>query len=119
MGIAALVIDMAPETPRRLPLSSSSGEEIVTTLASDTARAVYQNLHEAPKPPVAVADGLDLTVQTAHYHIRNLEDVRLIRGIDTQYSEKGIEMIVYEAIPIEVVCLGPETGDSHPSTGTN
>lgn len=75
---------MASKPSRRLPLSSSIGEDIVTTLASDTARAVYQNLHETPKPPAEVADGLELTVQCVHYHIRNLEEVGLIQGIDTQ-----------------------------------
>lgn len=110
---------MAFESSRRLPLSSSSGKEIVTTFASDTAREVYQTLYEAPKPPAAVADELELTVQNVHYHIRNLEDVGLVRGIDTQRSEKGIEMTIYEAIPIEVVCPGSDTGDDPQSTSPN
>lgn len=102
---------MGSESFIRVTLSGPAGEDIVQTLASDTARAVYKNLHEDPKPPAGIAEELELTVQSVHYHIRNLEDAGLIRSVDTQYSEKGIEMTVYEAIPIEVVCPGSDTDE--------
>lgn len=107
---------MSSDSSRRLPLSSSAGEDVITTLASDTAREVYKNLHETPKPPAEVAGELEFTVQTVHYHIRNLEDIGLVQGVDTRYSEKGVEMTVYEALPIEVVCLGSDSDDSSEST---
>lgn len=107
---------MASDSSKRLLLSSSAGKEVITTLASDTARDVYQNLHENPEPPAEVADELELTVQTVRYHIRNLKDVELVQGVDTRYSEKGVEMTVYKAIPIEVVCPGSDSDDGSEST---
>lgn len=101
----------------RFSIFSSSGEQIIAALASDTARAIYRNILEAPKSPIEIADELDLSVQSVHYHIRNLEKTQLIRETDIEYSEKGIEMTVYEGAPVELVC--PPPGDSVYSMRSN
>lgn len=97
------VIPMSSHGKRRLPLRTDDGEEAIAALASETARDIYSSLLMESNPPVTIADHLELSVQSVHYHLRNLEEAGLVRDAGVEYSEKGVEMTVYEAIPIEIV----------------
>ena len=81
--------------PRVVDVESEEAEEVFDALASETARRVLTQLHEAPAPPAELADAVDTSVQNAQYHLAKLEDAGAIEVVDTAYSEKGREMDVY------------------------
>lgn len=101
----------------RLPLSTKQGEKIATVLASTTAREIYYSLYRSPRTPIEIANEMDISVQTVHYHLGKLADGDLIRQVDIEYSEKGVEMAVYESVQIELVC--PATEEDSYSTRSN
>ena len=95
--------------PRVIGLDSEDADDLLSALASDTAREVLATLHEEPDTPANVADRVDTSLQNAQYHLGNLEDAGLIEVADTVYSEKGREMNRYAPAdrPL-VVFAGPE-----------
>jgi len=80
---------------RTLWLDSDDAGELLSSLASDTARAVLTALHEEPATASEIADRVDTSLQNARHHLGNLEEAGLVRVADTRYSEKGREMKVY------------------------
>jgi DNA-binding transcriptional ArsR family regulator len=81
--------------PRVIGLDSENADDLLSALASDTAREVLATLHDEPDTPANVADRVDTSLQNTQYHLGNLEDAGLIKVADTVYSEKGREMKRY------------------------
>lgn len=81
--------------PRTLWLNSDDTGDLLSSLSSDTARAILTALHEEPQTASEVATRVDTSVQNARHHLSKLEQVGAIRVADTRYSEKGREMSVY------------------------
>lgn len=81
--------------PRTLWLDSDDTGDVLSSLSSNTARAILTELHEEPKTASEVATHVDTSVQNARHHLSKLEQVGAIRIADTRYSEKGREMSVY------------------------
>ncbi len=81
--------------PRTLWLNSDDTGDLLSSLSSDTARAILTALHEEPQTASEVATCVDTSVQNARHHLSKLEQVGAIRVADTRYSEKGREMSVY------------------------
>lgn len=81
--------------PRTLWLNSDDTGDLLSSLSSDTARAILTALHEEPQTASEVATRVDTSVQNARHHLSKLEQVGAIRIADTRYSEKGREMSVY------------------------
>ena len=81
--------------PRVVDVESEEADEVFDALASETARRLLTQLHEAPAPPAKLADRVDTSVQNVQYHLAKLEDAGAIEVVDTAYSEKGREMEVY------------------------
>jgi DNA-binding transcriptional ArsR family regulator len=81
--------------PRVVDVESEEADEVFDALASETARRLLTQLHEAPAPPAQLADSVDTSVQNVQYHLAKLEDAGAIEVVDTAYSEKGREMDVY------------------------
>lgn len=95
--------------PSVLYVDSEQTQNVISTLSSDTAYNIFQQLNEQPLTPSEIADRLDLSVQNISYHLENLEDANLVEVIDTCYSEKGREMDIY-AVTSEpkILILGSE-----------
>lgn len=90
--------DVTPEQNgelRTLWLDSEDAGELLSSLASETARSVLTTLHEEPATASEVADRVDTSLQNARHHLNNLQESGLVRVADTRYSSKGREMNVY------------------------
>lgn len=79
----------------QLKLDSEEADEVFSAISSSTARKIIGSLDDRPKTPAELSDELDLTLQTIHHHLNNLQDVDLITVLDMEYSERGREMNVY------------------------
>ena len=95
--------------PSVLYVDSDRAENVISTLSGDTAMKTFRMLNDEALTASEVADGLDLSVQNASYHLENLQDADLVEVVDTCYSEKGREMAIY-AVTSEpkVLVLGTE-----------
>ncbi|MFC6961161.1 ArsR/SmtB family transcription factor [Halocatena marina] len=76
-------------------LDSDDTGELLSSLSSETARAVLTELHDEPGTASEIASRVDTSLQNARHHLSNLEQAGVIRIADTRYSEKGREMSVY------------------------
>ena len=95
------------EDPSVLYVDSEETEEMLSTLASETALGIFRTLNDEPLTASEIADRRDITVQNASYHLENLQEVNLIEVVDTCYSEKGREMNIYAVTTDpKVVVLG-------------
>jgi DNA-binding transcriptional ArsR family regulator len=81
--------------PRTLWLDSEDTGELLSSLSSETSRAILTELHDEPKTASEVASSVDTSLQNARHHLSNLEQAGAIIVADTRYSEKGREMSVY------------------------
>ncbi|WP_248908848.1 ArsR/SmtB family transcription factor [Halocatena marina] len=81
--------------PKALWLDSDDTGELLSSLSSETARAVLTELHDEPGTASEIASRVDTSLQNARHHLSNLEQAGVIRIADTRYSEKGREMSVY------------------------
>jgi DNA-binding transcriptional ArsR family regulator len=76
-------------------LDSDEAGNLLSSLASDTARSVLTNLHEEPATASEVADRVDTSLQNARHHLSSLQEADLVEVRETRYSSKGREMNVY------------------------
>lgn len=76
-------------------LDSDEAGDLLSSLASDTARSVLTALHEEPATASEVADSVDTSLQNARHHLNSLQDADLVEVKTTRYSSKGREMNVY------------------------
>ena len=81
--------------PRTLWLNSDDTGELLSSLSSETSRAILTEIHDEPKTASEVASSVNTSLQNARHHLSNLEQAGAIRVADTRYSEKGREMSVY------------------------
>jgi DNA-binding transcriptional ArsR family regulator len=84
-----------PGELQTLWLDSEEAGELLSSLASETARSVLTALHDEPMTASEVADSVDTSLQNARHHLNNLQEPGLVRIADTRYSSKGREMNVY------------------------
>lgn len=96
------------ERPLVLDVVGEQSDVVLDALSADTRRCVYRALFERPDTASGLADRLDESVQTVHYHMSTLEDAGLVERIDTRYSEKGNEMAVYGPASDPIVLVGNE-----------
>jgi DNA-binding transcriptional ArsR family regulator len=95
--------DIASESAERegegdlqtLWLDSEEAGDLLSSLASDTARSVLTALHDEPATASEVADEVDTSLQNARHHLNSLQDADLVEVTETRYSSKGREMNVY------------------------
>lgn len=82
-------------TPVIIPIRRSGA--VFDALSSQTARTILTLLTEEPMTVSDIAETAGTSIQNAMYHINNLQDARVVEGVDTWYSEKGRNMTVYAA----------------------
>lgn len=92
--------------PRVVGLEDDDATDLLGALSSDTARQILLRLEESPRPPSALAESLDTTVQNVHYHLDRLSEAGAVEVIDTVYSERGREMAVYAPAADPLVIVG-------------
>lgn len=98
-------------------VSFENAGAILDALSSDTSRCVVETLRQASDTPSGLAERLDISIQVATYHLDQLQEVGLIKVIDTCYSTRGREMKVYTLVAEEVV-LNISSSTNNPETGT-
>jgi DNA-binding transcriptional ArsR family regulator len=98
------------EPARVVGADSEVADDLIAALSSGTAREVLAALHEEPAAPSELADRLDASLQTVHYHVENLADADVIEVVDTATSEKGREMDVYGPAGGPVVVFAGDGG---------
>jgi DNA-binding transcriptional ArsR family regulator len=96
------------ERPLVLDVVGEETDVVLDALSADTRRRVYRALFERPDTASGLADRLDESVQTVHYHVSTLEEAALVERIDTRYSTKGNEMAVYGPASDPIVLVGNE-----------
>ncbi|MFC6954496.1 helix-turn-helix domain-containing protein [Halorubellus litoreus] len=96
------------ERPLVLDVVDGESDVVLDALAADTRRRVFRALFDEPGTASALADDLDESVQTVHYHLSELQDADLVERVDTRYSEKGNEMAVYGPASDPIVLVGNE-----------
>lgn len=96
----------------RVVTLDGEGEEFISALSSETTRDIYFSLQEEPKTPSDIANDLDMSTQNAHYHLRKIREAELIEEHGIEYSEKGLEMTIYEPTDEQlVICEDADTRD--------
>jgi DNA-binding transcriptional ArsR family regulator len=80
-----------------LTFADDSLEERWDALGSTKARRIFNLLQSETLPPPDIANELDLSSQTVHYHLGRLVDADLVSVVGHGYSEKGKEMDIYAA----------------------
>jgi len=95
-------------SPRVIGLDGEEADDLLTAMASTTARELLAVLHSEPAAPSELADRVDTSLQNTQYHLEKLEDAGAVEVVDTAYSEKGREMKVYAPAdqPLVVVAGG-------------
>ncbi|RQG96445.1 ArsR/SmtB family transcription factor [Natrarchaeobius chitinivorans] len=101
------------DDPSLLCLDDERTSDVLAALSSETARTIFRELNERPLTAAALADRLDMSIQSVSYHLENLSETGLIDVADTCYSEKGREMDVY-TVSEEPLILFLGTEDDQP-----
>lgn len=97
------------EEPDVLTIDDEKTEEVLNSVASETARSVLASVQERGKTPGEISETLDTSTQNIRYHLDKLEAAGLVEVGGMRYSEKGREMSVYEAAespPVIVIGSG-------------
>ena len=81
--------------PRLIEFEDESAEQILSAVASTTARRILNRIYEEPTTASDIASKIDSSVQNISYHLDRLQDAELVEVIETWYSEQGREMDVY------------------------
>lgn len=84
-----------PEGARIIALDEELADDIVTALASQTARDILGHVYDDPCTPSDLAGATDTSLQNIRYHLDRLLNADLVEAVDTWYSETGNEMQVY------------------------
>jgi len=82
-------------SPRVVDLDGEDAERVFGALSSETAREIFQSLHDEPMTASDIAEAVDSSIQNVRYHVEKLEDAGLVEVVDTWYSSRGNEMKVY------------------------
>ena len=94
--------------PRVVGIEGDDADELLSALASETAREIVAALHDDPAPPSELADRVDSSLQNVQYHLSRLDDAGVVKVAGTAYSEKGREMDVYAPADDPLVIVAAE-----------
>jgi predicted transcriptional regulator len=88
-------VDEPERDTRVVRLDTEEAATVCGCLASDTATSILSQLFEEPTTASDLADRVGTSLQNAHYHLERLQEIDLVRVVDTWYSSRGVEMNVY------------------------
>lgn len=94
-------------------MSLQDNPEVFKVLQASMARHMLCELHEEPAVASELADRVETSIQNAKYHLDRLHGAGLVEVIDTCYSCKGNEMVVYAPTdaPLTIVIGDTESTD--------
>lgn len=88
-------VTIGRDDARVVAIDGVEDEAVFDALGSKTARRILAAVYEDPSPASEVAECVDTSLQNARYHLDNLESAGLVEQVDTWYSSRGKEMVVY------------------------
>lgn len=103
--------------PRVVSLESEDCADVLSAVASDTARAVLLALQDRPATASEIADDLETSIQNVKYHLGKLVEAGLVDVIDRVYSKKGREMKVYATAANPLLLVAGSEAWSEESAG--
>lgn len=105
-------VDQRNAAPRVVDLDEEAADRVIDALSAETARDIYRTVSAEPRTPPELAEAVDCSLQTVHYHLQSLEEAELVESGGTGYSERGVEMTVYRAAdrPLILTTADEETG---------
>jgi DNA-binding transcriptional ArsR family regulator len=101
--------DVGKEEGNFFTIDDEETEEVIDSVASETARKILTSVQERAQTPAEISDRLETSTQNVRYHLDKLETAGLIEVGGIRYSEKGREMSVYETTespPVIVIGTG-------------
>jgi predicted transcriptional regulator len=101
--------DVEGTEPDVLGIDDEETEEVIDSVASETAREILTSVQKRAQTPAEISDRLGTSTQNVRYHLDKLETAGLIEVGGIRYSEKGREMSVYEPAespPVIVIGAG-------------
>ena len=101
------------DAPQVVGVDSDAAEDLLGALSSEMARAVLDALHEDPATASQLADRLDASLQTVHYHLENLSEADVVEVAGTTTSDKGREMDLYAPAGGPVVVFAGDEDDGN------
>jgi DNA-binding transcriptional ArsR family regulator len=84
------------ESRNVLGIGDDGTEEVLNSVASETARDVLASVRDEGKTPAELSERFGTSTQNIRYHLGKLETAGLVEVNGIRYSEKGREMSVYE-----------------------
>ena len=106
-------VDHTPRERTSVVVDDEHPTNVLQTVSSDTAQQILATLDNEPATTSDIAEAIDTSIQNAKYHLDRLCEAGLVEAVDTWYSQKGIEMIVY-ALSVEELVI--KFGDAIPET---
>jgi DNA-binding transcriptional ArsR family regulator len=88
-------VSIGRDDARVVSIDGEADEAVFDALGSATARRILAETYDEPAPASEIAERVDTSLQNARYHLDNLADAGLVEQVDTWYSEKGNEMVVW------------------------
>lgn len=104
-------VDYTPDGRSFVTIEGEYASSVWPTLASTTARQILIQLHENPATASDLADSIDTSLQNVLHHLSSLEEVELIKIVDTWYSSRGLEMNVYAPIARSLILFAGSKDD--------
>jgi len=99
-------VNYTPEERSTIEPGNASFQETFEALASETARAIFEQLTDEPTTASELATQVGTSIQNVEYHLSGLRDADLVVEAGIWYSTRGKEMSVYAPRVSElVVCV--------------
>lgn len=100
-------VSYTPEEQSTIELGESSFRETFEALASETARAIFEQLTVEPTTASELATQVETSIQNVEYHLSRLQAADLVVEAGVWYSTRGKEMSVYAPRVSELVVRVP------------
>jgi DNA-binding transcriptional ArsR family regulator len=100
-------VSYTPEERSTIELGEGSCRQTFEALASETARAIVEQLTIEPATASELATQIDMSIQNVGYHLSQLREAGLIVEAGVWYSARGKEMSVYSPRVEELVVRVP------------
>jgi len=89
-------VDHSPRSRAALGLQDDATSAVLAALQSDTARQIVAALGDSPATATDLAGLTETSPQNVHHHLDQLSAAGIVDEVDTWYSERGVEMTVYD-----------------------
>ncbi len=105
--------DPTPRSRQSLALDDEVTGDVISALQSTTAREIVDALADEPATATDLAGLTETSPQNVHHHIDQLVAAGLVVQVDTWYSERGVEMAVYD-LATDALCIELTPGAEQP-----